>query len=130
MRFLANENVPLASVRLLRQSGHDVVSASEEFPAASDSDVLARAVEERRIVLTFDRDYGELIFRRMHAAPPGVVYFRFEPETPDETADRLLGLLLQTGVMLEGRFTVVERGQMRQRPMAGRTSSRDGPNRS
>lgn len=117
MRFLANENVPLASVRILQQSGHDVSSASEELPGARDADVLTRAVDEERVVLTFDRDYGELIFRRRHAAPPGVVYFRFEPETPDETAERLLSLLRGSGVQLEGQFTVVERGQVRQRPI-------------
>ena len=56
MRFLANENFPLPSVRLLREAGHDVVSISEETPGITDSQVLSRAVSEQRIILTFDRD--------------------------------------------------------------------------
>lgn len=44
MRFLANENFPLPSVRLLREAGHDVVSISEETPGITDSQVLSRAV--------------------------------------------------------------------------------------
>ena len=63
MRFLANENFPLPSVRLLREAGHDVVSISEETPGITDSQVLSRAVSEQRIILTFDRDYGVMIYR-------------------------------------------------------------------
>ena len=63
MRFLANENFPLPSVRLLRSAGHDVLSITEESPGISDDRILARAVAEERIILTFDRDYGELIYR-------------------------------------------------------------------
>lgn len=62
MRFLANENFPLPSVRLLRSAGHDVLSITEESPGISDDRILARAVAEERIILTFDRDYGELIY--------------------------------------------------------------------
>lgn len=62
MRFLANENFPLPSVRLLRSAGHDVLSITEESPGISDDRILTRAVAEERIILTFDRDYGELIY--------------------------------------------------------------------
>ena len=69
MRFLANENFPLTSVRLLRQAGHDVVSITEETPGVADDHILARAVIEDRIILTFDRDYGELIFTPVTLLP-------------------------------------------------------------
>ena len=62
MRFLADENFPIDSVTFLRQSGHDVDSIQESAPALGDHDVLHRAVTSERILLTFDRDFGDLIF--------------------------------------------------------------------
>ena len=75
MDFVANENFPLFSVRLLRNAGHNVASIIEETPGATDSDILKRAQREKRIILTFDRDYGELIYRHRTFFAEGVVYF-------------------------------------------------------
>lgn len=71
MRLLANENFPTSSVDLLRRAQHDVSSIAEESPGIKDDAVLARAVQQERLILTFDRDYGELIFRRGHAPHRG-----------------------------------------------------------
>ena len=117
MRFLANENFPVRSVIRLRDAGYDVAYGSEDAPGAEDSLVLERAVIEGRIILTFDRDYGELIYRRRMAVPIGVVYFRYFPTTPEEPADVLLRLLSVERLSLEGYFTVLEPTQLRQRPL-------------
>lgn len=117
MRLLANENVPQASVRRLREAGHDVASVASETPGVSDLVVLQRASEERRIVLTFDRDYGELIYRLGAPSPAGIVYLRFTPANPEEPADILQLALLVQGLSLEGRFTVLDRDKARQRPL-------------
>jgi predicted nuclease of predicted toxin-antitoxin system len=117
MRFLANENFPRTSVNHLRKISYDIASVIEDSPGATDAEVLARAASEERIVLTFDRDYGELIYRLGMPSPAGVVYFRYAPLTPEEPAQDLLRLLNMEGVSLEGRFTVVERTQVRQRPL-------------
>ncbi|MEW6702274.1 MAG: DUF5615 family PIN-like protein [Bacteroidota bacterium] len=53
MDFLANENFPLFSIRLLRNAGHKVTSVIEETPGEKDHNVLKRAYEENHIVLTF-----------------------------------------------------------------------------
>ena len=119
MRFLANENFPLLSVRVLRADEHDVVTILEGLAGAADDDVLARAVREERIILTFDRDYGELVFRRGQPAPPGVIYFRFNPATPDEPA-QLLRQVLTTQIELTGQFTVLDLRRVRQRPLPRR----------
>jgi predicted nuclease of predicted toxin-antitoxin system len=58
MDFLANENFPVFSIRLLRNAGHKVTSVIEETPGDKDRNVLKHAHEENRIVLTFDRDYS------------------------------------------------------------------------
>lgn len=63
MRFLANENFPLDAVEALRQQDHDVVWIRTESPGISDPEVLSRTQAEERILLTFDKDFGELAFR-------------------------------------------------------------------
>jgi len=115
MRLLADENFPLPSVRILRQAGHDVAAVVEDMPGAIDRVVLARAVEERCILLTFDRDHSALVYRHGLPAPEGVIYFRVVPRSPDEPAEQLLRLVATPGLTLEGRLTVVEPGQVRQR---------------
>jgi predicted nuclease of predicted toxin-antitoxin system len=117
MRWLANENYPRASIALLRQAGLDVLAISETAPSINDEDVLALANTEQRVILTFDRDYGELIFRRLLPCSSGVIYFRFIPMTPTEPAERLLQLLGIAGLQLEGLFTTAECQHVRQRPM-------------
>jgi predicted nuclease of predicted toxin-antitoxin system len=115
MKLLANENFPLPSVRLLRQSNHDVTSVTEDSPGIEDTEVLARAADEHRVILTFDRDYGELIYRLRLRSPKGVIYLRLRPHTPEEPALLLLNLFQTKGLQFEERFTVVERDQIRQR---------------
>ncbi|WP_099238632.1 DUF5615 family PIN-like protein [Synechococcus sp. BDU 130192] len=117
MKFLANENFPLASVQLLRKQNIDIVAIVEDSPGISDSEVLSNAVSEQRVILTFDRDYGELIYRFGLHPPAGVIYFRYTPQTPLEPGQHLLQLLQNPSFIFAGRFTVLERTQLRQRPL-------------
>ncbi|HEX6533712.1 MAG TPA: DUF5615 family PIN-like protein [Gemmatimonadaceae bacterium] len=119
MRLLADENVPLASVDVLAAAGHDVRSVTRDRAGSSDPNVLDWARAEERILLTFDRDFGELVFRAGAAAPPGVVFFRLVPGWPSEPAEVLLALLREPGVPLAGVFTVVDRDHVRQRALPG-----------
>ena len=116
MRFLANENFPLQSLRILRQADQKVASVTEDSPGIEDAEVLARAADEQRVILTFDRDYGELIYRLRLRSPRGVIYLRFRPHTPEEPASILLNLLQTEGLQFEKWF-MVERDQIRQRPL-------------
>jgi predicted nuclease of predicted toxin-antitoxin system len=117
IRLLADENFPKASVVSLRTAGHDVRSIAEDMSGASDRAVLALARSENRYLLTFDRDFGELIYRHGEAAPPGVIYFRFLPADPEELVRILAALLQRPEIRLEARLTVVTRDQVRQRPL-------------
>ena len=117
MRFLADENFPLGSIKFLRNSGHDVAAVIEDSPGAKDYEVLERASREQRIILTFDRDYGELIYSRKHLITGGIIYLRFIPETPLEPADFIIKLMQIPELCLEERFTIVERTRIRQRPL-------------
>ena len=73
--------------------------------------------DEQRVILTFERNYGELIYRWRLRSPKGVIYLRFRPHTPEEPASILLNLLQTEGLQFQERFTVVERDQIRQRPL-------------
>lgn len=117
MRLLADENIPLASILALRDLGHDVMSLSENSPGASDERGLALAREQGRILITFDRDYGDLLYRRELASPPGVVYLRFTPRSAIEPAEILSLLFAQIADGIEGHFFVVERDTFRRRPL-------------
>ena len=76
MRILANENFPGDAVMALRQRGHDVVWVRTDAPGSRDIEILARAQREDRIVVTYDKDFGELAFRSGLPASSGIVLFR------------------------------------------------------
>ena len=76
MKFLANENVAGDAVIALRKKGHDVAWIRTDAPGSKDEAVLARAMAEQRILLTFDKDFGELAFRSHLVATCGIVLFR------------------------------------------------------
>lgn len=117
MKLLANENIPLATVRHLRTAGYDVAAVAEFAPGATDQYVLGRAREEGRILITFDRDYGELVFVRGLPSPLGLIYLRFSPNTALEPAERLSALFASAGDLLEGGFVVLDREGYRRRPL-------------
>lgn len=109
----------MASVRTLQDAGHNVASMSEIRPGADDVEVLALAVEEDRILLTFDRDYGRLLFREGEPSPVGVAYLRFVPETPSHPAERIVRLIEQADEVFEGSYLVVGPEGVRRRPLPG-----------
>ncbi len=120
MQFLADENVPLPSVRLLREAGVDIEWVAERAPGAPDLQVLTLAGNGGRILITFDRDFGELIYHRGAPVPAGVIYLRLVPASPQEPAQLLLRLFAMPEIQLPDRFTVLERERVRQRPLLRR----------
>jgi predicted nuclease of predicted toxin-antitoxin system len=116
LRFLADENFPGAAVRALRGAGHDVSWVQEEMPGAPDLGVIARAAEESRIILTFDKDFGELAFKSAGIAPAGVVLFRVLAASPDELAARTVDLI-SSRTDWDGMFSVVDSRRLRMRPL-------------
>jgi predicted nuclease of predicted toxin-antitoxin system len=88
MRFLADENFPGAAVQALRAAGHDVTWVQEAAAGSKDEAVLQRAQDEARILITFDKDFGELAFRRGLPASSGVILLRIT--TPSAALSLLL----------------------------------------
>lgn len=112
-RYLADENFPARIVHFLRTHGHDVLYAAETLVAVSDEAIMHEAVTQTRIVLTFDRDFGELVFRHRQQSPPGIVLFRFGGQSPDELIS-FLQAFFTSQPKLHGFFTVVSPGHFRQ----------------
>jgi predicted nuclease of predicted toxin-antitoxin system len=76
MRFLADENFPGEAIRQLEKGGHDVVWVRSIAPGIPDADIVAWAARESRIVLTFDKDFGELVWSAGLPMSSGIVLFR------------------------------------------------------
>lgn len=93
-----------------------MVAIIETMPAASDETVLAMAREQARWLVTFDRDYGELVFSRQLIPPPAIIYLRQEPYPPIRPAAILLDLIADPA-SVEGYFVVVGEQTARRRPL-------------
>lgn len=116
MRFLLNENFPGPAVRGLEASGHDVVWVRLAMPGAADTEVLAKAVQERRILLTFDKDFGELAGHASLPSHCGVVLLRVPMPKHGDAAQQLVDLITGRDDWT-GHFSVIEPGRVRMRPL-------------
>lgn len=117
MRFLANENFPGDAVTALESAGHDIVWVRTAAPGSKDENLLAWAVRESRVVLTFDKDFGELAWRVGLPASSGIVLFRL-PMPPAAGVGAILAARIGERTDWAGHFTVIEPGRIRMRPLA------------
>lgn len=117
---LANENVPGAAVVALREQGHDAAWVREDSPGSSDRQVLEQAQREGRVLVTFDKDFGELAFRQGVAASAGIVLFRITLSSPEHAA-RSAVAAFASGTKWIGHFAVVEDDRIRLRPLPHRS---------
>ena len=113
--FLANENFPRPSTIILREKGFVIKSIQEDSPGITDPEVIEIALKLNLIILTFDSDYGELIFKYAKENPPSVVYFREKGNQPEFAAQSLLSVFANSSIELQGAFTVIEANNIRQR---------------
>ena len=120
MNLLADECVAAEVVARLRADGHAVEAAGDATPAAADDDVLARAAGTGRVLVTADKDFGELVYRlgRAHA---GVVLLRLAGMSPADRAEIVSAVFRDRTAEIPGSFTVVEPDNVRVRrpPEAG-----------
>jgi predicted nuclease of predicted toxin-antitoxin system len=108
MRFLLDQDVYAVTARFLVDAGHDVVLVAQiGLSQASDEEILRTAQEQNRILVTRDRDYGNLVFVR--AIGTGVIYLRVLPNTVNAVHNELVRILqTYSEVELAGAFVVVE----------------------
>ncbi len=110
MKLLADENLHPLVVARLREAGHDVEYVRETAPGAKDAEILARPDIGTCLLLTYDRDFGDLIFSRGLPAPGAILYIRLNRTQPEAIASRLLDIL-RSGAMTGGITTVTQHGE-------------------
>ncbi|MDE0027529.1 MAG: DUF5615 family PIN-like protein [Spirochaetaceae bacterium] len=118
MRFLADESCDYAVIRALRSAGHDVVAIADAYAQAPDIEVAALAVSDGRVLLTEDKDFGQLVFAYGEASL-GVVLLRYPAQVRGAMGDDVVDLAAKHGDRLAGSFVVVAPAQIRFRPMPG-----------
>lgn len=112
MRILADENFPGDAVEALRHQGYDVVWVRTDAPGSSDRIILARAQAENRIIVTFDKDFGELAFRVGLPTASGVILFRIASSSSEHIA-QLVVVVLASRTDWAEHLTVVESDRIR-----------------
>lgn len=123
MRLLFDQSTDRRLGPMLRQRGHDVQIVGVDYPRSlPDYQVLAIAQQVGRILVTQDRDFGELVFR-YHRPHAGVIFLRLPPVELDAKLARLLHVINNYADQLR-QFVVVTERQVRVRPSVG--SQRDG----
>jgi len=116
MRILANENFPRAAVFALREAGHDVVWVRTDATGSTDREVITRAETEGRLLLTFDKYFGELAFRSNLPIESGVILFRILAPSPGFLAG-LAVRALSARSDWAGHFSVIENDRIRMTPL-------------
>jgi len=112
MRILANENFPFDAVKALRAEGHDVAWIREDARGSNDEKILTRAQQEGRVLITFDKDFGELAFRSKLQATSGVILFRISAPSSKYIAQVAVEALASREDWY-GHFSVIEDHRIR-----------------
>ena len=117
MRFLANENIPGVAVTALAAAGHDVTWVRSTAPGTTDSDVIAWAVREGGILLTFDKDFGELARNAALPSSCGVILLRMPVPRTDKAGARFAASI-GSRKDWASNFSVIEPDRVRMRPLS------------
>jgi len=113
--FLADENFPRKAVESLQKKNIDIVSVSEIAPGAKNGEVARLAVKGKRVLLTFDKDFGEWVYKE--GISVGVVLFRLSHFNEQELVRLVSETLLEIKENLQEAFTVVESDRVRIVPL-------------
>jgi predicted nuclease of predicted toxin-antitoxin system len=115
MRFIVDESTGSAVASSLRAAGHEVVFIGEDMPQATDAAIIERAAREELILVTNDKDFGELVFRtgRKHH---GILLLRLQDERAANRVAVLNSILERFSERLAGNFVVATEKGVRIRP--------------
>ena len=116
MRILADENVPVVAVATLRKHGHDVTSIYECSSGATDKEVVRIASRDGRVIVTFDKDFGDMALRAALSPRSGVILLRLPLPDPGK-AGNLIAAIVESRADWAGHFSVVDKHGIRMRPL-------------
>jgi len=112
MKLLADENLDFSVIARLREAGHQMLAVAEMEPGISDDVVLDRANSEAAMLVTEDKDFGELAYRQF-LVHHGVILVRLSGLPASKKAEILMSVLRAHEHELPGSFTVVSPGMVR-----------------
>ena len=110
MKLLADENQRPLVVARLRDAGFVVEYIRESSPGAKDEEILSRPDIREWVLLTYDRDFGDLIFNRGYSPPAAILYTRLDRKAPEVIATRFLNVL-EAGLAWNYITTITEDGE-------------------
>ena len=118
VKFLADMGISPKTVQFLRDLDNDAVHLREQgLERLPDSTILEKARNEKRILLTNDLDFGELV-AASEARLPSVIIFRLRNMRPDAVNRYLRSIILQhQGILEQGVVISVTEGQIRVRSL-------------
>ncbi|MCP4214814.1 MAG: hypothetical protein GY765_09160 [bacterium] len=112
MKFTADENIDTEIIEQLRRNGFEIVSISEEFAGIADEEVLEIANKNNSVLITGDKDFGELVFRDGRAAR-GVVLIRIFGIPQEEKVHIVSDIFAEYAARFPGNFTVIDKNKIR-----------------
>lgn len=112
MKLVADESVEGPTISALRAAGHEILSIAESAPGIEDEAVLLIARREEALLLTSDKDFGELVFRNREKHS-GLLLIRAVEKNLEENAANTLAAIERHGPELRNRFSVLTRRALR-----------------
>ena len=114
LRFLADESCDFGVVRALRVEGYDVLALTEITTRTLDNEVIAQAYNEKRILLTEDKDFGQLVFASQ-VDSAGVILIRYPGNATKSLQETMVKFVQERGNEIRNAFVVIQPGHIRVR---------------
>lgn len=118
MRLLADENFPRRTFERLQEMGHDILWIARKAPGSSDDEVLAMATDDKRILITFDKDFGRMVNYSGIPAPCGIILIRPNGTRPEGVTDFVVRTL-NSEIDFIGNYTIVSKNGIKQKKLKG-----------
>ena len=112
MTFVADESVDIQIIDRLRDDGYEVFSIAEDRPGISDEEVLQLAADQKAILITADKDFGDLVYQQMKASS-GVLLLRIAGLSQDEKCEVVSHTATKYALKLKNNFTVIGKSSIR-----------------
>ncbi len=112
MKYLADENIEYPVIGLLKQNGIEVIAVRDIMKGATDTEIIHFALKNNYLIITSDKDFGELTFR-LHKPSCGIILLRVKEADNKQKADILLKAIKTLTDATVNKFIVVDERKIR-----------------
>lgn len=112
MKFLADESCDFIIVKTLRKAGYDVIATAEDSPGISDTEIIHKTISDGRILLTEDKDFGQLAFANRPLTQT-IILLRFPAKARKDISKTVLEFIQKHSSDMQGCFAVLQPGRIR-----------------